>query len=102
MPDEQGLGATSQTSRPARGHALTAEDLTGASFTISSLGGIGFTPVVNRPQVAILGVSRSVVALDIAGGQEVVLPSTSAGEPAKAARDELSQVTVALGGGQRG
>ena len=49
----------------AREHALTGEDLSGASFTISSLGGIGgtaFTPIVNRPQVAILGVSRSVVA----------------------------------------
>jgi pyruvate dehydrogenase E2 component (dihydrolipoamide acetyltransferase) len=34
----------------------------GATFTISSLGGIGgtgFTPIVNRPQVAILGLSRS-------------------------------------------
>lgn len=49
----------------ARDQALTAEDLSGASFTISSLGGIGgtaFTPIVNRPQVAILGMSRSVVA----------------------------------------
>lgn len=77
----------------AREHALAAEELSGASFTISSLDGIGGTalpPIVNRPQVAILGVPRSVVALDIAGGQEVVLPSTSAGEPAEAARDELS------------
>jgi pyruvate dehydrogenase E2 component (dihydrolipoamide acetyltransferase) len=37
----------------------------GASFTISSLGGIGgtaFTPIVNAPEVAILGVSRSKMA----------------------------------------
>ncbi len=41
---------------------LKAPQLTGASFTISSLGGIGgtaFTPIVNAPEVAILGVSRA-------------------------------------------
>ena len=39
-------------------------DMSGACFTISSLGGIGgtnFTPIVNAPEVAILGVSRSKV-----------------------------------------
>ena len=48
----------------AREHTVTGDDLGGASFTISSLGGIGgtaFTPIVNRPQVAILGVSRSAI-----------------------------------------
>jgi len=41
---------------------LKPEDLQGGSFTISSLGGIsgtGFTPIVNAPQAAILGISRS-------------------------------------------
>ncbi len=50
------------TSVRARDGKLTPSDFQGASFTISSLGGIGgtaFTPVVNAPEVAILGVSRA-------------------------------------------
>ena len=46
----------------AREGKLKAPQLQGATFTISSLGGIGgtaFTPIVNAPEVAILGVSRS-------------------------------------------
>ncbi len=46
----------------ARDGKLKADHLQGATFTISSLGGIGgtaFTPIVNAPEVAILGVSRS-------------------------------------------
>ena len=46
----------------ARNKALSFEDMQGATFTISSLGGIGgtaFTPIVNSPEVAILGVSKS-------------------------------------------
>jgi pyruvate dehydrogenase E2 component (dihydrolipoamide acetyltransferase) len=45
----------------ARKRRLRPQELTGACFTISSLGGIGgtaFTPIVNAPEVAILGVSR--------------------------------------------
>ena len=48
-------------SQKARERKLTVEDLSGGSFSISSLGGIGgtaFTPLINPPQVAILGVSR--------------------------------------------
>ena len=44
---------------------LSPGDMAGASFTISSLGGIGgtaFTPIVNAPEVAILGVVRSKMA----------------------------------------
>lgn len=46
----------------ARAGKLTAADMQGACFTISSLGGIGgtaFTPIVNAPEVAILGLSKS-------------------------------------------
>ena len=45
----------------ARERKLKGEDLTGGSFSISSLGGIGgtaFTPIINPPQVAILGIAR--------------------------------------------
>ncbi len=51
-----------ELSLAAREGKLKADQLQGASFTISSLGGIGgtaFTPIVNAPEVAILGVSRS-------------------------------------------
>ena len=51
-----------QTSAKARDGKLKPGDMQGAGFTISSLGGIGgtqFTPIVNSPEVAILGVSRS-------------------------------------------
>ncbi|WP_125560665.1 pyruvate dehydrogenase complex dihydrolipoyllysine-residue acetyltransferase [Pseudoalteromonas rubra] len=49
-------------SKKAREGKLTAADMQGGCFTISSLGGIGgtaFTPIVNAPEVAILGVSKS-------------------------------------------
>jgi pyruvate dehydrogenase E2 component (dihydrolipoamide acetyltransferase) len=49
-------------SAKARAGKLTAAEMQGGSFTISSLGGIGgtaFTPIINAPEVAILGVSRS-------------------------------------------
>jgi pyruvate dehydrogenase E2 component (dihydrolipoamide acetyltransferase) len=46
----------------ARAGKLAAAEMQGGCFTISSLGGIGgtaFTPIINAPEVAILGVSRS-------------------------------------------
>ncbi|MGV2988832.1 pyruvate dehydrogenase complex dihydrolipoyllysine-residue acetyltransferase [Vibrio sp. E150_011] len=49
-------------SKKARSGKLTAGDMQGGCFTISSLGGIGgtaFTPIVNAPEVGILGVSKS-------------------------------------------
>jgi pyruvate dehydrogenase E2 component (dihydrolipoamide acetyltransferase) len=49
-------------SQAARQGKLSIADIQGASFTISSLGGIGgtgFTPIVNAPQVAILGLSKN-------------------------------------------
>lgn len=51
-----------EVSAKARAKTLTAADMQGSSFTISSLGGIGgtaFTPIVNLPDVAILGVSKA-------------------------------------------
>ena len=54
--------ALATLSDKARGGKLSAAEMQGGSFTISSLGGIGgtaFTPIINAPEVAILGVSRS-------------------------------------------
>ena len=51
-----------ETSKKAREGKLKAADMQGGTFTISRLGGIGgtaFTPIVNAPEVAILGVSKS-------------------------------------------
>ncbi|MCF6435393.1 pyruvate dehydrogenase complex dihydrolipoyllysine-residue acetyltransferase [Pseudoalteromonas sp. MMG022] len=51
-----------EISAKAREGKLTSSDMQGGCFTISSLGGIGgtaFTPIVNAPEVAILGVSKS-------------------------------------------
>ncbi len=56
-------GELGEVSGRARERKLRPADLQGATFTISSLGGIGgtaFTPIVNAPEVGILGVSRSV------------------------------------------
>jgi pyruvate dehydrogenase E2 component (dihydrolipoamide acetyltransferase) len=67
--DRKGIGDLSQElgaiSKKARDGKLGPADMQGASFTISSLGGIGgtgFTPLVNAPEVAILGVVRSRMA----------------------------------------
>jgi pyruvate dehydrogenase E2 component (dihydrolipoamide acetyltransferase) len=52
----------SQLSKKAREKKLTPADMEGGTFTITNLGGIGgvgFTPIVNFPEVAILGLSRS-------------------------------------------
>ena len=51
-----------EVSQKARDRKLKLDDLSGGVFSISSLGGIGgtnFTPIVNSPEVAILGVARS-------------------------------------------
>jgi pyruvate dehydrogenase E2 component (dihydrolipoamide acetyltransferase) len=52
----------SQLSKKAREKKLTPAEMEGGTFTITNLGGIGgigFTPIVNHPEVAILGLSRS-------------------------------------------
>jgi pyruvate dehydrogenase E2 component (dihydrolipoamide acetyltransferase) len=53
--------ALAKLSERARAGKLTADDIQGGVFTVSSLGGIGgrfFSPIINAPEVAILGVSR--------------------------------------------
>jgi pyruvate dehydrogenase E2 component (dihydrolipoamide acetyltransferase) len=53
-----------QLAERARDRKLTQDDMSGGSITISNLGGIGgtyFTPIVNWPEVAILGVSRGAI-----------------------------------------
>lgn len=64
--DKKGVNEISrelmEISNKARNGKLTAKDMQGGCFTISSLGGIGgtaFTPIVNSPEVGILGVSKS-------------------------------------------
>jgi len=64
--DQKGLfdlaGEVQELSERARQRRLKKDDLEGGCFTLSSLGGVGgagFTPIVNSPEVAILGVSRA-------------------------------------------
>ena len=55
-------GRLGELSAKAREGKLKADEMQGGSFTISSLGGIGgtgFTPIINAPEVAIMGVARS-------------------------------------------
>jgi pyruvate dehydrogenase E2 component (dihydrolipoamide acetyltransferase) len=71
-------------SAKARDGKLSATEMQGASFTVSSLGGIGgtsFTPIINSPEAAILGVSRSSMKPVYKDGQFVprlILPFTFA------------------------
>jgi pyruvate dehydrogenase E2 component (dihydrolipoamide acetyltransferase) len=53
-----------EISKKARDGKLSPGDMQGGTFSISSLGGIGgtaFTPIINAPEVAILGVAKSVI-----------------------------------------
>ena len=74
----------SALSEKARAGKLSAAEMQGASFTVSSLGGIGgtaFTPIINAPEVAILGVARSSMKPVYQDGQFVprlILPFTLA------------------------
>lgn len=76
--DEKGVfdlaAELADISARARDKKLTPNDMQGGCFTISSLGGIGgtaFTPIVNAPEVAILGVSRSTMRPVFKDGQFV-------------------------------
>jgi pyruvate dehydrogenase E2 component (dihydrolipoamide acetyltransferase) len=71
-------------SEKARAGKLTIAEMQGATFTVSSLGGIGgvgFTPIINAPEVAILGVAKSSIKPVYKDGQFVprlMLPFTLA------------------------
>ena len=70
-----------ELSAKARAGKLTAAEMQGAGFTISSLGGIGgtaFTPIINAPEVAILGVSRSQHAAGLEGREVRAAPHAAA------------------------
>ncbi|MGE5385793.1 MAG: 2-oxo acid dehydrogenase subunit E2, partial [Betaproteobacteria bacterium] len=57
-------GELATLAEQARQGRLAAEQMQGGTFTISSLGGIGgtgFTPIINAPQVAVLGVAEAAV-----------------------------------------
>jgi len=61
-----------EVSKLARDRKLKPGDMQGGTFSISSLGGIGgtaFTPIINAPEVAILGVSRSAMRPVWVGGK---------------------------------
>jgi pyruvate dehydrogenase E2 component (dihydrolipoamide acetyltransferase) len=63
-----------QISQKARDKKLTREEMSGGVMSITNLGGIGgsfFTPIINRPEVAILGVSRTVTEPVFKDGQFV-------------------------------
>jgi len=70
----------SQISQKAREKKITLADMEGGTFTITNLGGIGgtaFTPIVNHPEVAILGLSRSRMEPEWIGGKfepRLILP----------------------------
>jgi pyruvate dehydrogenase E2 component (dihydrolipoamide acetyltransferase) len=64
----------SELSAKARAGKLEPSDMSGGCFTVSSLGGIGgtyFTPIINAPEVAILGIGRSNTRLSLDKGQVV-------------------------------
>lgn len=62
----------------ARKNKLDPEEMTGGSFTITNLGGYGsvdyFTPIINQPELAILGVGRTVKQPVVVGDQIVIRP----------------------------
>jgi pyruvate dehydrogenase E2 component (dihydrolipoamide acetyltransferase) len=70
----------SQLSQKAREKKITLADMEGGTFTITNLGGIGgtaFSPIVNHPEVAILGLSRSRMEPEWIGGKfepRLILP----------------------------
>ncbi len=79
--DKKGILALAQelqeVSERARERKLSPEEMQGGTFSLSNLGGIGgtgFTPIVNWPEVAILGVSRSQMKPVWDPGQEAFLP----------------------------
>src|SRR5690606_2220015 len=65
-------GELTELAERARARKLQREEMQGGTFTISNQGGIGgtaFTPLVNCPEVAILGLSRATTHLELIDGQ---------------------------------
>ena len=61
-----------ELAKKARERKVSAEELKGGTFTISNQGGIGgahFTPIINRPEVAILGLGRGALKPVVRGGK---------------------------------
>ena len=89
--EELNLGQISEKitefANKARKKTLMEKDLKGATFTISSLGaigGIGFTPIINPPEVGILGVSRSNEVVKLENNEiveKIVLPLALSYDP---------------------
>ena len=94
------LGVLSDRARTGK---LTAADMQGGCFTVSSLGGIGgtaFTPIINAPEVAILGVSRSAMKPVYVDGQFVprlMLPLSLSYDHRVIDGAEAARFTTALG-----
>ena len=71
-----------QLAEKARRRELSADEMQGGSFTISNQGGIGgghFTPIINRPETAILGIGRATLQAGVVGGRiapRLMLPLT--------------------------
>ncbi len=87
------------TAERARNRKLTPDDLSGACFTISSLGGIGgtaFSPIVNAPEVAILGLSKTLVKPVWRGPSPIDLPAA----PDRGGVSASDGGAEALGGGR--
>ena len=69
-----------EMAKKARDRKLTMEDMQGGTFTVSNLGGLGghgFTPIINAPEVAVLGMSRSQIEAVWGHGQftpRLILP----------------------------
>jgi pyruvate dehydrogenase E2 component (dihydrolipoamide acetyltransferase) len=66
---------TSDLIARARSRAVTTEEMTGGTFTVSNLGGMGidgFTPIINHPECAVLGLGRIFREPTIEGGQLVL------------------------------
>lgn len=82
VADKKSLSAISREAREliakARDGGLAPDDLAGGTFTLSNLGGYGsvdtFTPIINPPQAAILGVGRTVDTVMPVAGVPVVRP----------------------------
>jgi pyruvate dehydrogenase E2 component (dihydrolipoamide acetyltransferase) len=62
----------SELAEKARQRKVSLEELQGGTFTVSNLGGIGgthFTPIINKPQVAVIGLGKGTLKPVVRGGK---------------------------------